>query len=405
MFTLRRILIALGIFIVIVGGVLWWLNTQAAETQRAVESKLSAQQATNTAEMIVAGGCFWCVEADMEKAPGVVSVVSGYGGGDTSNPTYENYAQGGHREVVQVTYDKDDVTYRQLLYYFLKHIDPTDGQGSFVDRGVQYSPAIYYQNDAQKQTAGNALKTIAESGDFQEKLRVPVLPEPKFWRAETYHQDYYRKNPVRYQTYRRYSGRDGFIQDVWGDTADNIPDRQSGLDTNSNTTTTMSNTNKKPWRDYKKPDQDELKANLTQEVFAVTQEDGTEPAYQNELWDEKREGIYVDVLSGEPLFSSKNKYESGTGWPSFTKPLEAENIVTEADHLLGYRRTEVRSRYGDNHLGHVFDDGPETEEAADGAEPTGLRYCLNSSALEFIPKDEMAERGYADYLSLFSDDE
>jgi len=195
-------------------------------------------------------------------------------------------------------------------------------------------------------------------------------------------------------------------KDVWGEAADSIPARAKTLDTNSHTTTTMSNTkNSKPWRNYDKPDQDTLKDKLAREVYEVTQEDSTESAYQNELWDEKREGIYVDVLSGEPLFSSKNKYESGTGWPSSTKPLEAENIVTEADHLLGYRRTEVRSRYGDNHLGHVFDDGPETDEAAEGAEPTGLRYCLNSKALEFIPKDEMAERGYKSYLSLFSNDD
>jgi peptide methionine sulfoxide reductase msrA/msrB len=394
-------LTALVVVAVLVGGVLWWANSQAAATQRAVQNQLTAQQADDTAEMIVAGGCFWCVEADMEKAPGVISVVSGYSGGNRSNPTYDNYYKGGHREVVSVTYDPTKITYRQLLHYFLKHIDPTDGDGSFVDRGEQYSPAIYYQTESQKQIAENVLEVIANKGNFDKKLQVPVLERQTFWRAEKYHQDHYRKNPVQYQTYRRYSGRDGFIEDIWGENADVIPPREDNENTNSNATTTM-NEKRNPWHSFDKPDQDTLKDMLDPAVYEITQEDGTEPAYNNELWDENRAGIYVDVLSGEPLFSSKHKYESGTGWPSFTKPLETENIVTKADHLLGYRRTEVRSKYGDNHLGHVFNDGP-TKRPESGAEPTGLRYCLNSAGLEFIPKDEMEKQGYAEYLSLFTD--
>jgi peptide methionine sulfoxide reductase msrA/msrB len=403
MSPVRFVLIALGVVAVLVGGVLWWANSQAVATQRAVESQLTAQQAESTEDMIVAGGCFWCVEADMEKAPGLIAVVSGYSGGDTANPTYDNYAEGGHREVVKVTYDPAKANYRQLLHYFLKHIDPTDSTGSFVDRGVQYSPAIYYETDNQKQIAQNVLDAIAKKGNFDKKLQVPVLPESEFWRAEEYHQDYYQKNPVQYQTYRRYSGRDGFIEDVWGKSADNIPPREDDENTNSNATTTM-NEKRNPWHNFDKPDQDALKDMLDPTVYEITQEDGTEPAYENELWDEDRAGIYVDVLSGEPLFSSRNKYKSGTGWPSFTKPLEAANIVTKADHLLGYRRTEVRSKHGDNHLGHVFNDGP-TERPESGAEPTGLRYCLNSAALKFIPKSEMASAGYGEYLSIFSDGE
>lgn len=171
-----------------------------------------------------------------------------------------------------------------------------------------------------------------------------------------------------------------------------------------NTNQTADTTTAGPdWKNYEKPSQDKLKKKLDPLVYDVTQEDGTESAYENELWDEKRDGIYVDILSGEPLFSSENKYKSGTGWPSFTKPLEPGNIATEADYLLGYRRTEVRSEHGDNHLGHVFDDGPETRQASGGAEPTGLRYCLNSAALKFIPKEQMAEAGYGAYLSLFDE--
>lgn len=406
-FNVTNITALVSGFVAVVVVILLWVNFQAQSTQQEVNKQLKSDINTEmTEDMIVAGGCFWCVEADMEKAPGVVSVISGYSGGSGDNPTYENYYKTGHREVVKVTYDPEQITYRQLLYYFIKHIDPTDGEGSFVDRGEQYAPAIYYETQRQKETAQAVLKDITNRDVFKEPLQVPVKERKKFWRAEDYHQDYYRVNPVRYKTYRAYSGRDGFIEKHWGDKADKIPERAesaSGTSYSASSSKTQGGgSDQSSWKNYQKPSQSKLRDMLGPVEYEVTQEDGTESAYDNELWDEEREGIYVDVLSGEPLFSSKNKYKSGTGWPSFTKPLEPANITTEADYLLGYRRTEVRSKYGDNHLGHVFSDGPNTLEASGGAKPTGLRYCLNSAALRFIPKENMQEEGYGEYLSIFN---
>lgn len=338
--------------------------------------------AAQTKTAVLAGGCFWCVEADLEKVPGVIAVESGYTGGSNEDPTYENYAEYGHREVVRVSYDSAKTHYGALVEYMLKHSDPTDPGGSFYDRGEEYAPAVYYATDEEREIAESVIADLNASGAYEKPLAVDVLPLSTFWPAEEYHQDYYKKNPLRYAYYRRASGRDAFITEHWGARADTIT---------TNTNMPMEENAHAPWRAYKRPDDATIRELLTPLQYEVTQEDGTEPAFQNEYNANTEPGIYVDILSGEPLFSSKDKYDSGTGWPSFVKPIVPDAVLLQPDHTLLGVRTEVRSRYADSHLGHVFEDGPEDRG--------GLRFCMNSAALRFIPKAEMEAKGYGAYLS------
>lgn len=340
----------------------------------------------NTKTMLIAGGCFWCVESDLEKLPGVLEAVSGYAGGTTENPTYENYSKNGHKEVVEVTYDANIVSFREIAIYALKHMDPTDGAGSFYDRGVSYGPALYYETDEEKQLVEALIATIDQNGPYDKPLEVAVLERPTFWPAEDYHQNYYKGtlSGLKYQYYRTGSGRDAFIKKYWSE------DTGPTLAWESNIEASQTPTTGAAWESYVKPDKATLKETLDDLAFRVTQEEGTERAGTSPLDKEYGRGIYVDILSGEPLFSSRDKYDSGTGWPSFTAAISADAVTEHEDRSLFSVRTEIRSRIADNHLGHVFPDGP--------AERGGLRYCMNGVALRFVPEAEMVAEGYEAYL-------
>lgn len=332
----------------------------------------------NSQTSTFAGGCFWCVEADFEKRPGIISAVSGYTGGEEKNPTYEQVASGatGHREAVQITFDPSLVSYQELLDYFWRSIDPTDSGGQFADRGKQYRSAILYSDETQKDAAISSKTALAASGKFFDPIVTEILPLGAFYQAEEYHQNYSRTCPIPYKTYRKGSGRDHFLEKTWKDEdAKKTPAKNERLN--------------------KKPSDDELRSCLTPMQYDVTQEEATEAPFRNEFWDNKKPGIYVDVVSGEPLFSSTDKFDSGSGWPSFTRPIEGENIVEKKDVRLLQSRTEVRSKNADSHLGHLFPDGPEDKG--------GLRYCINSASLRFIPVENLEEEGYGEWKKLFSE--
>jgi peptide methionine sulfoxide reductase msrA/msrB len=287
-----------------------------------------------------AGGCFWCMVPPFEKLEGVLKVLSGYTGGFTKNPTYHQVGEGGtgHVESIQVTFDPRRVGYLKLLDVFWKSNDPTDPDGQFVDRGTPYRSAIFYHTLLQRAQIYATLTRLQEAGIFKKPIVTKIMPASAFYEAEDYHQDYYRKNPDDYHHYRNGSGRDLFLEATW-----------SGKTWNAESVIIDT---------YSKPPDSVIKMMLSPLQYTVTQQSGTEPAFNNVYWNNHRKGIYIDIVSCEPLFSSIDKFESGTGWPSFTKPLAGGRVTEVADPSMGMSRTEVRSRTANSHLGHVFDDGP-----------------------------------------------
>jgi len=311
-----------------------------------------------------AGGCFWCMEGPFESQDGVKEAFAGYTGGEQKNPTYEQISTGTtkHRESVDIFYDPESISYDELLTLYWEHIDPTDPEGQFSDKGEQYKTAIYFHNDDQKKSAEASKEKLQNSGKFEKDIVTDIFPAQEFYLAEEYHQNYYKKQSKKYEKYSEGSGRAPFLREQWGE-------------------------------DFEKPSDEELRTKLTPLQYSVTQEEDTEKPFMNTYWDNKEKGIYVDLISGEALFSSLDKFVSGTGWPSFTKPLDKENIVEKKDNRIFFSRTEIRSNDADSHLGHLFPDGPEDKG--------GLRYCINSAALRFVPVSDMKKEGYEEYISLF----
>lgn len=324
----------------------------------------------NLSTAYFAGWCFWCTESAFEKYNGVVDAVSGYAGGSEVDPNYKDVAswKTSHREAVKVIYDTTRLSYNDLLEIFWRTVNPTDNGGQYVDRWFQYTSAIFYNSESEKDIAEISLQALRESGRYEGEVITPILQFSNFYEAEGYHQNFYKRNPIRYHAYTNGSGRKQYLERIWWEDLEYTPEKQP----------------------FSKK---ELQSRLTPIQYYVTQEDGTERPYDNEYWDNKQEGIYVDIVDGTPLFSSRDKYDSKTGWPSFTKPIDLKNVTLHDDYTLFLKRTEVRSTKANSHLWHVFPDGPQDKG--------GLRYCMNSASLRFIAKRDLEAEGYGEYLKLF----
>lgn len=333
--------------------------------------------------LTLAGGCFWCTEAYLQEHPGILEAISGYAGGSEKDASYLKVSTGKtpHREAVQIKYDPKIISTEEVLDLYWSHIDPTDSEGQFADKGFQYTTAIFYHDDEQKSVALDSKMRLEKSGLFKKKIATEILPFESFFEAEEYHQDYYKKAADHYERYKKASGRAGFVEETWA--------KDAAIQFLKSEQQKMSKNN-----DYKYTDEEiaEKLKNLDPLAYHVVAENGTESPFNNAYWDNKAEGIYVDVVTGKPLFSSTHKYDSGTGWPSFWRTIDDDSVTMHEDNSLSISRTEIRSEGG--HVGHVFEDGP-TEEG-------GRRFCTNSASLRFVPKEKMAEEGYGEYLHLFN---
>jgi peptide methionine sulfoxide reductase msrA/msrB len=332
---------------------------------------------------VFSGGCFWGIQAVFQHVNGVTSAVSGYTGGDASGARYDRVSDGntGHAESVRVTFDPSRVTYEQLLHvFFAVAHDPTQLNYQGPDHGTQYRSAIWYANDRQKSAAESYIAQLTKAKFWSKPIVTQVSLLGRFFPAEAYHQDYATLHPnqpyIAINDAPKVAALKKQLPALYRETPVLVGDANPET----------------PMRDYTKPSDAELKKKLSPIQYQVTQHEGTEPPFHNEYWNNHDAGIYVDIVSGEPLFSSLDKYDSGTGWPSFTKPLETANIATKTDRQFGMVRTEVRSAHANSHLGHVFDDGPR---------PTGQRYCMNSASMRFIPVAKLQAEGYGQYLKLF----
>jgi len=343
-----------------------------------------------TTTITLAGGCFWCTEAYFQEKEGVIDAVSGYAGGDEATASYLLVSKGNtsHREAVQITYNPQIISTEEILDIYWSHIDPTDADGQFSDKGFQYTTAIFYQNDEQKEIAIDSKNRLESSELFDSEIATEILPFVSFFPAEKYHQDYYKKASDYYERYKKASGRAGFIEETWAkDAAIKFLE--------SNKTKNMNEENKTGDNSYNYTDEEiaELLKNLDPLAYHVVAESGTESPFNNAYWDNKSDGIYVDVVTRKPLFSSTHKYDSGTGWPSFWRTIDDDSVTMHEDNSLSTIRTEIRSDGG--HVGHVFEDGPDDQG--------GRRFCTNSASLLFVPKIDMEKEGYGEYLHLFEE--
>lgn len=341
---------------------------------------------TNSTKTIyLAGGCFWGVEAYMKRIGGILDAVSGYANGNTEHPSYEDlvYRNSGHAETVKVIYNSDRIRLEQILKYYLRVVDPTSLNKQGNDRGVQYRTGVYYTDANDKAIIEAVL--AKEQEKYDRPIVIEVLPLIHFYDAEEYHQDYLQKNPGGY-CHIDLSLANEALEDEISENA--IPENR---DISNKSNETRNDSQHKPT--YQRPSDATLRETLTDLQYRVTMENATERPFTNEYWNQFEKGIYVDITSGEPLFTSMDKFNSGCGWPSFSKPIEAESIEYIEDKSHNMLRMEVRSMHSDIHLGHVFEDGPK--------ELGGLRYCINSASIRFIPYKDMEKEGYGYLLNLF----